>query len=93
MLLIEVLSEGALKRSDPFISGDSNISPSQSPAPKEQVAKRTPFQARLYSIATTAGVTEDKVRDLWIKHSGQIDQNNANRWAIITKRVKDELGL
>lgn len=87
MLLSELVTEGALKRSDPYISGEDEL-----PA-KPRLYKKSAFQARVDSLAKAAGVTPDRVRELWVAHSGRVDPKNMNRWAIITRRVKDDLGL
>lgn len=83
--MLDKIVEGLMKRSDPIVSGEQD----EPVRPK----KKTPFQARLSNLARTANVSEDKVRDLWIKHSGDVDPKNMNRFAIITSRVKKDLGL
>lgn len=84
-MLFKHIFEGYMKRSDPVISGETDTPP--------RLVKKTPFQARLANLASAAGVTEDKVRDLWVHHSGQVDKTNMNTFAIIWSRVKKDLGV
>lgn len=83
---LEHVLEGLMKRSDRYVSGEDE-------QPVRRLVKKTPFQARLSSLAKQAGVSEDKVRDIWVRISGQVDSRNMNRWAIITSKVKQELGI
>ena len=84
------LAEGKMKRSDPYISGDSETPTYKVPAP---IKKLSPLEKRLTDMASRANVTLKAVEKLWNFYDRGVDASLPNRYGIITNKVKKSLGL
>ena len=87
MKLID-LFEGKMKRSDPFISGErdpKHATPSST--------KHTSHEKKLMALAAKAGVSVHDARKAWDDAKDQVDPKLENRWMIVMRKAKENLGL
>ena len=79
------LKEGMMKRSDPYISGELD-----GPRP---VPKKNSHDTKILNLAKHAGVTPDKVEQVWADTKKSVDMSQPNAYAIVMSRVQRALGL
>lgn len=78
--------EGMMKRSDPYISGDKDgVRPTPS--------KPSPFSIKISKLASQANVPVSKVEAAWETAKSQVDPRLSNRWALVTLKTKQILGI
>jgi hypothetical protein len=78
------LFEGAMKRSDPYVSGDREGAPAPA-APKKRKVDRFETMAR------KAGVSVAAVRSAWHAAKKEVDMSRTNAYAIVQRKVMDQL--
>ena len=87
MKLDELKLEGMVKRSDPYISGDlEGPRPNVPPATKKRNAK-------IENLARKAGVSSEKVEQLWADIKKTLDMSHPGAYALLTAKVQRALGL
>lgn len=84
------LAEGKMKRSDPYISGDSETPTYKLATP---IKKFSPLEKRWIDLASRAHVKMQDVEKLWNFYDRGVDASLPNRYGIITNKVKKSLGL
>lgn len=89
-MLLKDLCEGMMKRSDPYISGDSDVPASRT---RERTPTKTTFQKRMETLANRANVSVDQATAAWRQATSEVDDRLENRWALVNKLVKQKLGL
>jgi len=92
---VKDLTEGAMKRSDPYISGEKDPAwhprhPPLKAAPTKEVSAH---EKKLIDLASRANVKLDKVKELWAHAKSTVDPKLPNRWAVVMAKVKRDLKL
>jgi hypothetical protein len=84
------VDEGAMKRSDPYISGEQDY-----PVQKDAKFRSdlSPHKKMLANTAQKAGKTLADAEAAWEKVKGEVSKDLQNYWAIVQFRFKRELGL
>lgn len=82
---LQELTEGKMKRSDPYISGDLD-------GPRPKPSEKT-YDKKIINLANKANVTPEKVEQLWLDTKNSLDMKMPNAYGILTARVQRALGL
>ena len=84
-MILKDLFEGMMKRSDPYISGELEG--------KRPVPKKTVHDTKILNLAKRAGVSVDKVEQVWDNVRRELDMSLPNAYAILMARTKRVLGV
>ncbi len=89
-MLLNELFEGAMKRSDPHVSGDHADTKSAILPPKKST-----FQVKMENLAKRAKVSVDVAKSAWDSAKSEIDPrlDNSIRWVKVAQRTNQILGI
>lgn len=87
MKLLKELLEGAMKRSDPYVSGEKEpVKPARMPKPADKKPKGCGTTTRATNLAKKAGVSVDKVMAMY-KHAKAMNNSYAAVWASVQREL------
>lgn len=88
------LHEGAVKRSDPYISGEKEgPRPTQPTQPTKPVGAKpvSKHDQKIDALSKKARIPRDQVEKAWDEERDKVDAKNPQRWAIVMNNVKKRL--
>lgn len=89
-LIKKPTTEGQMKRSDPYVSGEKeDVGRRDAPTP----AKKSPLDAQVRIIAQKSGRSEEEVRRVRDQIKREIDLKMPSAWALVNGRLKKHFGL
>lgn len=87
MKLLDI-TEGKMKRSDPYISGEID-----GPRPQKVEPKKSNHDTKIVNLAKKANVSPEKVEQIWADTKKNLDMSMPNAYGVLMARVQRTLGL